>query len=62
MPAYPTSRSLTARQVADRFGVGEQTVRRWTRAGRLVSVDTRFGRRYRLADLERLELDLAREP
>lgn len=50
-------RALTSRQVAERFGVGVQTVRRWTKAGRLVAVDTAHGRRYRLDDVERALAD-----
>jgi excisionase family DNA binding protein len=44
-------RLLTARQVAERFGVSVQTIRRWTNAGRLRSVGPPRRRRYRLADV-----------
>lgn len=42
---------LTADEVADLFGVSRATVRRRTTEGKIPSVDTAFGRRYRLSEI-----------
>jgi predicted site-specific integrase-resolvase len=50
----PPERLLTRRQTAERFGVHIRTLARWNRKGFIPSVDTRFGKMYRVVDVERI--------
>lgn len=47
-----TDRLLTAREVAERFGLTVETVLRWTRRGELPAFKLGAAIRYREADLE----------
>jgi excisionase family DNA binding protein len=47
-----TGRLLTAREVADRFGLTVETILRWTRSGELPAFKLGTAVRYREADLE----------
>ncbi|WP_048306173.1 AlpA family transcriptional regulator [Halomonas sp. PR-M31] len=60
-PENPRS-FLTARQVADRYGVGIATIWRWARTRRGFPQPLKLGEnvtRWRLADLERWEVEAA---
>ena len=51
----PNSELLTATQVAERLSVHPESVRRWTREGKLFAVPLPSGRkRYRVEDVEAL--------
>jgi excisionase family DNA binding protein len=51
----PNTELLTAQEVAKRLSVHPESVRRWTREGKLASVPLPSGRkRYRLEDVEAL--------
>lgn len=49
----PNVQLLTAQQVAERLSVHPESVRRWTREGRLVAIALPSGRkRYRVEDVD----------
>lgn len=51
----PNTELLTAQQVAERLSVHVESVRRWTREGKLAAVPLPSGRkRYRVEDVDRL--------
>jgi excisionase family DNA binding protein len=55
-PAMATDELLPIGEVARRFGVSVETIRRWERAGRLTSNRTPMGhRRFSISDVEALK-------